>query len=303
MGTVSFEHGYFRDIESRREQNIRLLGLRNLDPLAIIDGYSAFTRERFSSPDGLPVIIPAHNEERDIPSTLLALARSEIEVMPIVMDNGSSDHTADFARQMGAKTITESEPSKMRATQLGLEYAKSLGHKRVLFTDADTLPGKKWAAAMYGLSQDIDLNSGGLLAGPVFFDHGPSLATDGIRTLNGYLRDVSRKMSTTKLPLTRGANYLLTLDHEGLLYEGLQRLPANLFPGEDLAIRDTVVQNGGKVVSTLRPETFVYTRNDRFRNLGAAVLARFQLRPRASFYADDTPAGFQMYVTPYDSIR
>jgi glycosyltransferase involved in cell wall biosynthesis len=281
---------------------LRLLQLRKMNPMDIVRDYSAFSRERFSNTDGLPVIVPAFNEEHDLPSTLLALARSNIDIRPIVIDNGSNDATSAIANRMGAISIKESEPSKVRATQEGLNIIKEMGYKRVLFTDADTLMGKKWAASMYGLAEDIDTITGGIVTGSAIIEHGGSFSTDALRSINCLIRDVYRHFSNDRMPMVRGFNYLLVLDDAGLHYDSVQSMPSDLFPGEDFAIRDRVMENGGILKATLRPETLVFTRGDRYRSLSKGVLTRFGLIPREASYLEqyqDLPLT-QMYRSPYE---
>jgi glycosyltransferase involved in cell wall biosynthesis len=271
-----------KDIKS---PDVHLLRLRDLNPAEIVRDYSAFTRDRFSSPDGFPVLIPAFNEEVDLPATLLALARSNIDIKPIVIDNASTDSTAEYATAMGAITIHENVPGKMKATQTGLEQARAMGYKRILFTDADTLPGKKWAVSMHELAGRIDPTQGGLVAGTGLFDHGPNLTTDILRSANSYARATMRRVQG-KYPMTQGYNYLLALDMDGVVAEGINDLAPNLFPGEDFAIRDKVIEGGGHIVWATGPDTLVFTRNDRFRSLGEGIMTRLGFKQREELYQD-----------------
>jgi glycosyltransferase involved in cell wall biosynthesis len=65
----------------------------------------------------ISVIVPAFNEERYLPATLDAVARSAallearvgVHSERIVVDNGSTDRTASLARSLGARVIAESQ--------------------------------------------------------------------------------------------------------------------------------------------------------------------------------------------------
>ncbi|MBX7057590.1 MAG: glycosyltransferase [Leptospirales bacterium] len=88
----------------------------------------------------LSAIIPAYNEERYLPATLAAL-RSALLALPvgseiIVVDNNSSDATADVARQFQARVVFEAHNQIARARNAGLQAAMG---RYVVFLDADTI--------------------------------------------------------------------------------------------------------------------------------------------------------------------
>jgi glycosyltransferase involved in cell wall biosynthesis len=92
----------------------------------------------------ISVIIPAYNEERYIDRTLSSLCRArdcaeaggEASVEIIVVDNGSSDGTADLGESHGAKIVFE--PVRSVATARNAGASAALGQVLV-FIDADTL--------------------------------------------------------------------------------------------------------------------------------------------------------------------
>ena len=73
------------------------------------------------------VIIPAYNEEKWLPKTLAALSKAMAEIdCPgeiIVVDNNSSDHTAEVARQSGAIVFFERVNQISRARNTGANAA------------------------------------------------------------------------------------------------------------------------------------------------------------------------------------
>jgi glycosyltransferase involved in cell wall biosynthesis len=86
------------------------------------------------------VIIPAFNEELRLPETLrdLKVAMKAVEPLygeMIVVDNNSSDKTADIARQAGAKVVFEPHNQISLARNRGGEIANS---SLLIFLDADT---------------------------------------------------------------------------------------------------------------------------------------------------------------------
>ena len=64
------------------------------------------------------VVIPCRNEAAALPAVLRAVP---IGLHPIVVDNGSTDGTADVARAYGARVVAESSPGYGAAVQAGVE--------------------------------------------------------------------------------------------------------------------------------------------------------------------------------------
>src|SRR5262245_28509178 len=92
----------------------------------------------------ISVIIPAFNEERFLPQTLehLRQAAEHLEVVPgrdietIVVDNVSSDRTAEIALAAGARVISVLEHNVARVRNAG---ARAASNELLVFLDADTL--------------------------------------------------------------------------------------------------------------------------------------------------------------------
>lgn len=86
------------------------------------------------------IIIPAFNEERWLPATLKNL----LSIMPdlpgegevIVVDNNSTDRTAEIAHRMGARVVSEAVNQISRARNAGARAAKG---RFLIFIDADTI--------------------------------------------------------------------------------------------------------------------------------------------------------------------
>jgi glycosyltransferase involved in cell wall biosynthesis len=89
-----------------------------------------------SAPGGLrvAVVMPALNEALALPQVLPALPAWLAEV--IVVDNGSTDATAQLARSLGARVVTEPRRGYGRACLAGIA-ALSPDIDTVLFMDAD----------------------------------------------------------------------------------------------------------------------------------------------------------------------
>jgi len=116
------------------------------------------------------VVIPAYNEEQYLGRCLEALAQQtypadRLEV--IVVDNGSTDATAEIARQYGVRVIAEPRKGVARARQTGFEAARGA---IIASTDADTVVPPFWVARIAAhFRADPAL---GAVYGPVYWPDG-----------------------------------------------------------------------------------------------------------------------------------
>ena len=83
----------------------------------------------------LSIIIPAYNEEKYIERTLQRLQ----DVETIVVCNGCNDKTEEIAKKYSSNVLVLQEKGVSRARNAG---AKLASHQRLVFMDADILPGK-----------------------------------------------------------------------------------------------------------------------------------------------------------------
>src|SRR5437588_10424496 len=82
------------------------------------------------------VVIPALNEEEPIAGVVRECFATNIPGEIIVVDNGSTDRTAERAREAGAKVVSEPRHGYGRACLAGIRALKS-GCEIVVFLDGD----------------------------------------------------------------------------------------------------------------------------------------------------------------------
>lgn len=148
------------------------------------------------------VIIPALNEEASLPLVLVALGRHVPECDVLVIDDGSTDRTAELAAHGGARVV--SLPFNMgvgTALRTGFRYALRNGYDQVVQTDAD---GQHDPAQIRVLLESLDSGAdlvigSRFLAGDGHYEVEPSraLAMRLLRLLTGILLGKSIVDSTS----------------------------------------------------------------------------------------------------------
>ena len=95
----------------------------------------------------ISVVIPARNEERFIEGCLESLEAQTLKPDEIiVVDNGSTDSTAERVRAIGVRLVHCPTPGVAFARQAGLEAATG---DWVATTDADSRPVRGWLEALH----------------------------------------------------------------------------------------------------------------------------------------------------------
>jgi glycosyltransferase involved in cell wall biosynthesis len=112
-----------------------------------ISSLNASIRSKYSSSPEISIVIPAYNEETTILQTLSSLAANTTNrtMEIVVVNNNSSDRTAELATAAGARCILETKQGITPARNAGLAAARG---KYILNADADTIYPPDWIEEM-----------------------------------------------------------------------------------------------------------------------------------------------------------
>jgi glycosyltransferase involved in cell wall biosynthesis len=102
----------------------------------------------------ITVVIAAFNEEKDLPKCLTAITtqnfpKDDYEI--IVVDNNSTDKTAEIAKSFGAKVVQETKQGNTFAVKRGMDSATS---EIIANTDADTVVFPDWLSTIKKIFED-----------------------------------------------------------------------------------------------------------------------------------------------------
>lgn len=99
--------------------------------------------EELDSPVRFSIVVPARNEVGYLAATLGGLQRQDFRggFEVIVVDNGSTDQTAEIARAWGARVVVEPRRGVCQAREAGTRAARG---EIVISTDADTVHPADW---------------------------------------------------------------------------------------------------------------------------------------------------------------
>lgn len=123
-----------------------------------------------SNPLFISVVVPAYNEEDYLPRCLAALQAQDYPQEAyeiIVVNNASTDRTAEIAAQFRVRIVSEPHKGVSRARQRGAEAARG---EIIAGMDADSTPPPHWLVAIDRLFRE-DPRLGGV-TGPVYLYDG-----------------------------------------------------------------------------------------------------------------------------------
>ncbi len=240
----------------------------------------------------IPILIPARNEELHIGRALRSLPRN---VEPIVLANGSTDATVAIAESFGVEVL-ELPEGKLPSLQFGIRHLGKRATEPFITLDADSAPvfPKLWAKALVNSLKQLP-DSPSIVVGPNIFTEGPGFIADTHLSLQFNWKQMRTRHENFQGRFT-GRNMLIrTFDTETT--EELLSLD-NYWPGEDYAIRDTIVERGGSTYKTQNIFASVVTDAVRYPHISDALSQKKQpmLRKRLrQSYIDDCPPGAKRY--------
>jgi glycosyltransferase involved in cell wall biosynthesis len=140
------------------------------------------------------VVVPCYNEESYLPAAIRSLQRQDFggEYEIVVVDNNSTDATAEVARRLGVRVVTEPEPGVCNARQAGTEASTG---EIVVSVDADTTYAPDWLAKI-----DRNFRTGAdvvAVVGPCRYQDGPHWGRVFARALFGAVGLVYRATGRT----------------------------------------------------------------------------------------------------------
>ncbi|MGS2806158.1 glycosyltransferase [Nocardia sp. MW-W600-9] len=237
---------------------------------------------------GLWVVIPAFDEARGIGATLTAIAaQRDTDFRVVVVDNNSSDGTADIVRAFAAthpvpaiEVISETQKGTGAAADTGMRYAIAQGATRLARTDADCLPAPDWTQRIdAGFDAGLRLISGQLIPrtdeGVSWRDRTIIRVALEVASAFGKVRSGNRDPKYLgPYVMTPGCNMAITAE----LYTAAGGFPRTAI--EDLH-EDRALVNAVRTITTeygLRRDVRVYGSNRRVRAWG--------IRKTLAWYAD-----------------
>ncbi|MDD5193595.1 MAG: glycosyltransferase [Candidatus Nanoarchaeia archaeon] len=115
----------------------------------------------------ISVIIPAYNEEKNLPVLIDALRnQTEKDFEIIVVDNNSKDKTSEVAKKLADKTYECYEQGISATRNLGASKVQS---EIIAFLDADSIPDKNWVKTIKDNFKDPKLSA---ISGLSIFENG-----------------------------------------------------------------------------------------------------------------------------------
>ncbi len=218
------------------------------------------------------IVIPAHNEEASIAAAIGALKtqtvpRETYEIL--VVDNDSTDRTADAARQAGAdRVVFEKEHGTNIARQRG--FVASRG-EIVAFLDADCIPPINW---LEHIARDFKKTGAALVSGP--YDYG--FKNRLTRAFTNFYTNILSAHADKIFPFLFGKKAGVIVEGNFAAYrtaiDAIGGLPPLKFWGDGAAIAMLVSRRVGRVY--FDPTLIVKSSPRRFKDEGTiSVVARY----------------------------
>ena len=151
------------------------------------------------------VVVPVHNGADTLADCLQALRaqslpKSAFEI--IVVDDGSTDASAEIARSFGVRLILQRNGGAASARNTGAIAARA---RWLAFTDADAIPSRNWLKLLLKRAEDKDGNIVAFGAAGPIRGHQPSTPAARFVDMSGAL-DTERLLKHPRFPFAPTAN-------------------------------------------------------------------------------------------------
>ena len=226
--------------------------------IALSRGFAKARSERHGHDllEPISVVVAARNEEYDLAALLKALSQQthpKFEV--IVVDDGSTDRTAEIARSMaGVRLIATDGAGKKKALAAGIAAASN---ELLAFTDADCVPPPGWLSSLaaahapgeeclvVGYSPFIS-KEGGLPADLACYE----------TFVTGFLTAAAVGAGRPYMAVGRNMSYSRSLFRK---VGGFAAIEHSLSGDDDLFLQHVVRMKAARVIALLDPSSFVAT--------------------------------------------
>ena len=226
----------------------------------------------------LSIVIPAFNEEESLPQTLYAISLSierldnKLEVEVVVVDNASTDQTAQVAKSFGVNVVTELTPSIGAARNRGVNASKG---DLILFLDADVIISKYALQVLIEETSSLGLELGGLRAiyRPKKLSSWLMCAYwDWRRESSGVPQGVAQFVSRSLFFKTGGYDESLFMSEDVEFYSRARSM-LRQYNGTSLILQDAIVWPSTRRYDKWSGIKFIFFQNP--------LVAKFALRNRA----------------------
>lgn len=259
---------YILDVARVIQSAVEYHSLRRTPVEKLLEQRGDYIRKKLTNPSNrYAVMVCARNESQRLPCLMAGLARQVQGVNILVVDNGSTDGTAEIAKNLGASVITEEKKGLINALTGGFRYfaQESVQPSTILLTDSDCLPVPTWSVDMNRVANEVfDHDTGGQIFAPFLFQG--SLTKDLIRSVVSITIDARYWLK--RKARAKGANGLLFTDNRKTILKVLSRAPKeNIITGTDGYVHDQVLACGGKGRFNFSLKSVVITDGCRYKSL------------------------------------
>jgi hypothetical protein len=229
----------------------------------------------------VPVLIAARNESDNLGRTLDALPDGSV-VEPYVIPNGCDDDgqtlavAEAYAESHGVNVWESPVHGKLPSLQYAVERLGERATEPFVTLDADSYPffPSKWMGTLRKARSNADADMPAVIGGPVLFTElKPSELV--LRNAAMWTRRIQTRHDTGTT--VGGSNMLLDFRKPDVAKDFLAM--DHIWPGEDTAIKDLVLQRGGNFIKAFHPLALVGTNGDRF---GIDMVTRIKIGREAA---------------------